>query len=166
MPSLRNSSLAIRSSPQVGLLGAISRISSREFGGSSGRPRLRDFHCHKTREAFTMPFDEHGRLDECVAPIEKPRAHDHGESPFQRGSFRLDLALPKHGELFAKEEILGDERCAGRKEETGARRATWHSTSVRYAVKNLDVGDFEDARASEFNQNPRASRGAPDLLEP
>jgi hypothetical protein len=79
--------------------------------------------------------------------------------------FGLILRSRNMAGCFAKEEILGDERCAGRKEETGPKRATWHSTSVRYAAKNLDLGDFEDARTSKFNQNPRASTSAPDLLE-
>jgi hypothetical protein len=51
MPSLSFSSSAIRSSPQVGLSCAISRINSRRFFGSCGRPRFRDFHLQTVRNA-------------------------------------------------------------------------------------------------------------------
>lgn len=50
-PSLTLRSLAIRSSPQVGLLRAISRMSSRRLLGNVGRPRRRGLHCQKVRNA-------------------------------------------------------------------------------------------------------------------
>ena len=51
MASLRSNSLAIRSSPQVGLSRSIARISSLRFLGSAGRPRRRDFHRHNIWKA-------------------------------------------------------------------------------------------------------------------
>src|SRR5579862_4710270 len=51
MPSLTSNSLAIRSSPQVGLSRSIPRISSLRFLGNGGRPRRRDFHRHNIRKA-------------------------------------------------------------------------------------------------------------------
>ena len=51
MPSLRSNSLAIRSSPQLGLSRSIARISALRFLGSGGRPRRRDFHRHNIRRA-------------------------------------------------------------------------------------------------------------------
>src|SRR5438094_10259469 len=49
IPIFSKSSLAIRSSPQVGLFVTISAISFRSWAGTRGRPHGRDFHFQKRR---------------------------------------------------------------------------------------------------------------------
>ena len=123
MPSLSFSSLAIRSSPQVGLSCDIRRINSRRFFGSRGRPRFRDFHpqnlrnavrCHlrnvsgltMTRASRQSKNRESKTMNARVAAVERPR---------------LDLAFLKQCELFAKEQILGNDYSVGREEQSDKR---------------------------------------------
>jgi len=51
MRNFRDSSFAIRASPQVGFSRSIFRISSRRFVGSGGRPFFPDFHLQNIRNA-------------------------------------------------------------------------------------------------------------------
>lgn len=60
MPSFRNNSFAIRSSPQVGFSRSIWRISSRRFLGSAGRPFFRDFHLQNIRNAVRCHLNVSG----------------------------------------------------------------------------------------------------------
>jgi len=52
IPIFSKSSLAMRSSPQVGLCVAISTINFRTLAGTLGRPLDRDFHFQNTRNPF------------------------------------------------------------------------------------------------------------------
>ena len=52
MPSLMLSSLAMRSSPQIGLSRSIAMMRSRRFCGSGGRPSSRDIHCQNAQNAL------------------------------------------------------------------------------------------------------------------
>ena len=66
-----------------------------------------------------MPFKECLRLDndQSFTPIEEPTEPDHNSACGSVGTSRSHLAFLKHSELFAKEQIFGDEGGAGGKEQ-------------------------------------------------
>ena len=66
-----------------------------------------------------MPFKECLRLDDdqSFTPIEEPGKQDHERARGRGGTSRLDLAFLKQCELFAKEQILGNDCSVGRKEQ-------------------------------------------------
>jgi len=70
-----------------------------------------------------MPFKECLRLDDdqSFTPIEEPGEQDHERARGSGGTSRLDLAFLKQCELFAKEQILGNDCSVGRKEQPDKR---------------------------------------------
>ena len=71
-----------------------------------------------------MPFKECLRLDDdqSFTPIEEPGEQDHERARDSGGTSRLDLAFLKQCELFAKEQILGNDCGVGRKEQPDKRQ--------------------------------------------
>ena len=70
-----------------------------------------------------MPFKEGLRLDDdqSFTPIKEPRKQDHECARGSGGTSRPDLAFEKQCELFAKEQILGNDCRVGRKEQPDKR---------------------------------------------
>jgi hypothetical protein len=110
MPSLSESSLAIRSSPQVEFSLVIFRINRRMFFGSGGRPGLRDFRRQNSLNAVRCHLMKSLRLnhDSGFAPVEEARKDDHREPGRPGDLWWFRFALVKQCQLPAQEEILGD----------------------------------------------------------
>ena len=148
MPSLSFSSSAIRSSPQVGLSCAISRINSRRFFGSCGRPRFRDFHLQNVRNAVRcqcLRLDN----DQSFTPIKEPGEQDHEGACSSGRTSRLHPAFLKQSELFAKEQVLGDDGGAGGKEQADEQEQATFYRSLQDHLRPSERSDLffaEDTR--------------------
>ena len=56
--------------------------------------------------------------DQRAAPFEKPRKRDQGQSQEGRRPPWLDLTFLEQGELLSEEQVLGNEREAGRVQQS------------------------------------------------
>jgi hypothetical protein len=131
MPSLSFSSSAMRSSPHVRLSCAISRINSRRFFGSRGRPRFRDFHLQNVRYAVRC----HLRNVCGLTMTRASRQSKNLESKTNESACssvrtsRPQLAFLKQSELFPTEQVLSDEGGTGGKEQANEReQATFYKS--------------------------------------
>ena len=89
MPSFNDYSSAIRSSPQIGLAAAISRIKSRRFLGKDGRPGFRDFQRQNARNAVRChPMKVAGFTTTRTSRQSKNRAKANMDSRVDAEAFR------------------------------------------------------------------------------
>ncbi len=111
-PSFSDNSLAIRSSPQVGLSRASWRISSFKFFGSDGRPRLRDFHCQNIRNADRCHLMNVSGLTITGASRHSKRRPNATIVIRARVVIRRGLAFRsvKNASCLRRKKILGDQR--------------------------------------------------------
>src|SRR5215471_10696080 len=115
MLSLSFSSLAMRSSPQVGFSAAISRTSRRKSFGQARSANRPGFPAPEETESLAVPAEEGIGLDvhQGVTPREHAAQYHHHQS---RGIMRpawLHLPLLKQREPFSQIQVLGC-KCAAR----------------------------------------------------
>ena len=103
-----------------------------------------------------MPFKKCLRLDndQSFTPIKEPGEQDHEGACSSSRTSRFHQAFLKQSELFAKEQVLGDEGGAGGKEQADEQEQATFYRSLQDHLRPSERSDlfFAEDRVSLFTQ--------------
>jgi hypothetical protein len=145
MPIFSNSSSAMRSSPQVGLLLVISAMSFRNWVGMRGRPRGRDLCFQNKRKPWRMPTDQGIGFDdgEGIPPVEKIRQSSQRKADRIGRPAWFRFLLDKKSELFTQKQIFGRDGGGGPETELyKSQCVAKYANVVRNMCKNKCMARF------------------------